>query len=100
MAGGAQSYLHLLDDEVEIVPPGVGEQAGVEGESNDGHVRLGILECEELRLTVAQLDDAGDGDEDEGEHLGVGEIVLDLNTQRSNTSLLSPPASPWPPTSH
>ena len=79
---GGQSYLHLLDDEVEIVPAGVGEQAGVEGESNDGHVSLGVLEGEELRLPVAQLDDAGDGNEDEGEHLGVGEIILDLETQK------------------
>ena len=70
--------LELLDDEVEIVPAGVGEEAGVEGESNDGHVSLRVLEGEELRLAVAQLDDASDGDEDEGEHLGVGEIVLDL----------------------
>ena len=78
--GVAQSHLHLLDNEVEIVPAGVGEQPGVEGESNDGHVSLGVLECEELRLAVAQLDDARDGDEDEGEQLGVGEVVLDLRT--------------------
>ena len=78
VGGSALCYLHLLDDEVEIVPAGVGEEAGVEGESNDGHVSLGVLEGEELRLPVAQLDDASDGDEDEGEHLSVSEIVLDL----------------------
>ena len=71
-------YLHLLDNEVKIVPARVGKQAGVEGERYHGNVCLGVLECEEFCLAVPELDNAGDGDEDESKHLGVSEIVLDL----------------------
>ena len=98
--------LHLLNDEVEVVPAGVGEEAGVEGEGDDGGVlgeegdqgdgrahRLAALPGEVLGPPVSQLDEPGggvggkevlpgDADEDEGDHLGVGEVVLDLKEIR------------------
>ena len=69
-------YLHLLDDEVEVVPAGVGKQPGVEGEGDDGWVCLRPVPGEVLGVPRPQLDEPGEADEDEGEDLGVGEVVL------------------------
>ena len=70
--------LHLLDDEVEVVPAGVGEEARVEGEGDHRDVSLRVLEGEELGPAVAELHQARDRDDDQREHLGVGEVVLHL----------------------
>ena len=50
------SHLHLLNDEVEVVPPCVGEEAGVEGQGDDGGVGHRVLPREVLRPAIPQLD--------------------------------------------
>ena len=69
-------HLHLLDDEIQIIPAGVGEQAGVEGERNDGGIRHRPVPGEVLRLPGAELYEPSAADENESEDLGVGEVVL------------------------
>ena len=54
--------LQFLDDEVEIIPAIVSKEAGVEGESNLGEVRLRVVPVEVLCLALAQLDDPGGHD--------------------------------------
>ena len=49
---------HLLDDEVEAVPAGEGEEAGVEGEGEGGGVRLGVGPGEVLRAAPGELHQA------------------------------------------
>ena len=49
-------HLHLLNDEVEVVPSCVGEEAGVEGQGDDGGVGHSILPREVLRPAISQLD--------------------------------------------
>ena len=49
-------HLHLLNDEVEVVPSCVGEEAGVEGQGDDGGVGDCVLPSEVLCPTVPQLD--------------------------------------------
>ena len=70
------SCLQLLDDEVEIIPAVVCEEAGVEGEHDAREICLGVLEVEVLGLAAAELDQPGPDDDEEGEQLGVGEHVL------------------------
>ena len=50
------SHLHLLNDEVEVVPSCVGEEARVEGQGDDGGVGDCVLPSEVLCPTVTQLD--------------------------------------------
>ena len=80
--------LQFLYDEVEIIPAVVSKQAGVEGESNLGEVRLGVVPVEVLRLPLAELDHPGGHDHEQSQQLGVGEHVLDcggpLNTSQSD----------------
>ena len=105
-------HLHLLNDEVEVVPPCVGEESGVEGQGDEGGVGHCVLPREVLRSAVSQLDKPGnnmvilkefkgirmyvrmlvvpcDADHDEGKQLGIGEVVLDLK-QRVKCRQLSP----------
>ena len=44
-------YLELLNDEVEIVPAVVREEAGVEGQRNLGDVLLSVVPREVLSLS-------------------------------------------------
>ena len=53
------SHLHLLNDEVEVVPPCVREETGVEGQGDARGVGDGVLPCEVLCPTVAKLDKPG-----------------------------------------
>ena len=53
------SHLHLLNDEVEVVPSSVREETGVEGQGDAGGVGDGVLPCEVLCPTVAKLDKPG-----------------------------------------
>ena len=52
-------HLHLLNDEVEVVPPCVREETGVEGQGDARGVGDGVLPCEVLCPTVAKLDKPG-----------------------------------------
>ena len=69
--------LHFLDNKVEAVPAGEGEQAGVEGEGEGGGVSLRVVPGEVLHPAPAQLHHPRGHDDDQGDHLGVGEVVLD-----------------------
>ena len=51
-----RNHLHLLNDEVEVVPSCVGEEAGVEGQGDDGGVGHRVLPREVLRPAIPQLD--------------------------------------------
>ena len=53
------SHLHLLNDEVEVVPSSVREETGVEGQGDARGVGDGVLPCEVLCPTVAKLDKPG-----------------------------------------
>ena len=56
----------------------VGKQPRVEGEGNDRRVGLRPLPGEVLHLAWPKLDEPGDADDHQGEHLGVREVVLHL----------------------
>ena len=49
-------HLHLLNDEVEVVPAGVGEEARVEGQGDEGGVGHCVFPGEVLCSPVPQLD--------------------------------------------
>ena len=68
--------LHLLNDEIQIIPSCVGEQPGVEGERNHGGIRLRPVPGEVFRVALAELYEPRAADQDESEDLGVGEVVL------------------------
>ena len=70
--------LHFFNDEIEIIPASVREEARVEWESYHSDVGFRVFKSEELCLSMSKLDDACDGDEDEGEHFGISEVILDL----------------------
>ena len=102
----SHGVLHLLDDEVEVVPAVVGKEAGVEGEGDLGQVRLRLLPGEvfslekkttekkktekkttkkktsELEdpaipdLAMSQLNESCHDDDEECEQFGVGKDIL------------------------
>ena len=84
LAENKYTYFHLFYNEIEIVPAGVWEQSAVEWESDQCWVCLRILPGEELRPAPAQVDQACDADDHEGQQLGVGEVVLDLEIDKDN----------------
>ena len=65
-------HLHLLNDEVEVVPPCVGEEAGVEGQGNEGRVGHRVFPGEVLSPAIPQLDKPANNGQAQG--------VKDLST--------------------
>ena len=71
-------YLHFFYDKVEIVPACVGEESRVKWESNDCDILLCVLPGEELCPPLAQLQEPSAADDDQGQELSIGEVILNL----------------------